>query len=81
MNKIYDNGYMLLGGYKHLLKFVDKQLIDNEDDEIILTIKQELEDLKLDDDTIVCINYDNGMGNTYDWWDKKDCMESEEDTK
>lgn len=81
MNKIYDNGYMLLGEYKHLLKFVDKQLIDNEDDEIILTIKQELEDLKLDDDTIVCINYDSGMGNTYDWWDKKDCMESEEDIK
>lgn len=78
-DKIYDNGYMLLGGYQHLLKFVDKQLIDNEDDEFILTIKQELEDLQLDDDTIVCINYDSGMGNTYDWWDKKDCMESEED--
>ena len=34
---------------------------------------------ELDDDTIVCINYDSSMGNTYDWWDKKDCIESEED--
>ena len=81
MNKIYDNGYLMLGEYKQLLEFANKQLIDNEDDELILTIKQELEDLQLDDDTIVCINYDNGMGNTYDWWDKKDCMESEEDIK
>ena len=41
--------------------------------------KQELEDLQLDDDTIVCISCNNGMGNTYHWWDKKDCIESEED--
>lgn len=78
-DKIYDNGCLMLGEYKQLLEFANKQLIDNEDDELILTIKQELEDLQLDDDTIVCINYDSSMGNTYDWWDKKDCMESEED--
>ena len=79
MNKIYDNGELLLGKYKHLLEFANKQLIDNEDDEVALEFKKELEDLKLDDDTIVCVNYSSGMGNSYDWWSKEDCMENEED--
>ena len=79
MNKIYDNGDMLLGGYKHILKFTNELLIENKEDEFLLTLKQELEDLQLDDDTIVCISCNNGMGNTYHWWDKKDCIESEED--
>lgn len=66
MNKIYDNGDMLLGEYKQLLEFANKQLIDNEDDEIILDFKRELEELQLDNDTIVCVNCNNGMGNLYD---------------
>ncbi len=79
MNKIYDNGDMLLGEYKQLLEFANKQLIDNKDDESILDFKQDLEDLQLDNDTIVCVYCNNGMGYTYDWWSKEDCIESEED--
>ena len=35
-----------------------------------------LQDLKeLEDNTIVAINYDNGMGYTIDYWDEKDILE------
>ena len=57
MNKIYDNGYCLLGKVEDILNYVD---IENIDDD---TTKDMIDELKLyDKDSIVCINYDNAMG-------------------
>ena len=69
MTNLYDNGEILLGTKKDILKFEDvaikKGWIDAED---YKEIKETLEDLT--EDTIVAINYDHGMGLSFDWWDK-----------
>lgn len=75
MNTIYDNGEMLLGSVGNVLEYARRQieghLIDKEDyEEIINTLRD------LDCDTIVAINYDNGMGMSFDWWTKDDELES-----
>jgi hypothetical protein len=57
MNKIYDNGYCLLGKVEDILNYADTESIDDD------TTKDMINELKLyDKDSIVCINYDNGMG-------------------
>lgn len=57
MNKIYDNGYCLLGKVEDILNFCDMESIDDE------TTIDMINELKLyDKNSIVCINYDNGMG-------------------
>lgn len=76
MSGLYDNGEILLGNVSDILEYtkrqIEGQLIDEEDyEEIIETLK----DLKLD--TIVAINYDNGMGMSFDWWTKEDEMDME----
>ena len=65
MNKIYDNGEILLGKVKDIIEYTKKQeIIDEEMEEIL----QDLKDFE--DNTIVAINYDNGMGYTIDYWDE-----------
>lgn len=76
MSGLYDNGEMLLGNVEDILEYAKRQneadLIDEEDyEEIIETLK----DLELH--TIVAINYDNGMGMSFDWWTKEDEMDME----
>ena len=57
MNKIYDNGYCLLGKVEDILNFCDMESIDDE------TTIDMINELKLyDKNSIVCVNYDNGMG-------------------
>lgn len=69
MNKIYDNGEILLGKVKDIIEYTKKQeTIDEETEEIL----QDLKDLE--DNTIVAINYDNGMGYTIDYWDENDIL-------
>lgn len=69
MNNIYDNGEILLGKVKDIIEYTKKQeKIDEETEEIL----QDLKDLE--DNTIVAINYDNGMGYTIDYWDEKDIL-------
>jgi len=69
MNKIYDNGEILLGKVKDIIEYTKKQgTIDEEMEEIL----QDLKDFE--DNTIVAINYDNGMGYTIDYWDEKDIL-------
>lgn len=59
---IYDNGEMALGTVKDMKKYI----LENSDVE---EEKDLLEDLsELEEDIIVCVNYDNGMGYTLDWW-------------
>lgn len=67
MENIYDNGRVCLGEVGK----IRQELIENANEE--WEIKDILEELKeLEDNTIVAINYDNGMGYSIEYWTKKD---------
>lgn len=76
MNNIYDNGELLLGNVRNIKEYttrqIEAQLIDEEDYEEII---EYLEDKK--DTDIVCINYDFGMGLSFDIWQEEDKLESD----
>lgn len=67
MQNIYDNGRLCLGEVKRIIEYFNTIGTDIEEYEEIL---EELK--KLNDDDIVVINYDNGMGYSINWWTKKD---------
>lgn len=67
MQNIYDNGRLCLGEVKRIIEYFNTIGADIEEYEGIL---EELK--KLNDDDIVAINYDHGMGYSIDWWTKKD---------
>ena len=67
MQNIYDNGKICLGEVKRIIEYFNTIGADIEEYEEIL---EELK--KLNDDDIVAINYDNGMGYSIDWWTKND---------
>lgn len=74
MNKIYDNGEIVLGKAKDILNFMDcnEEYFDRDD---YIDIENDLKGLLEDDeDVIVYINYDkgNGMGYFIDYWNKDD---------
>ena len=72
MNKVYDNGEILLGKAKDILNFMDcnDERFDRDD---YIDIENDLKELLEDDeDVIVYINYDNGMGYFIDYWNKDD---------
>lgn len=67
MDCIYDNGEMCLGKVSDITKY----LLDNaeetwEIEDIIIDLRD------LEDDTIVAINYDHGMGYSIDYWREND---------
>lgn len=78
MNKIYDNGGILLGNIDLVIKEVQKEI--EEDIDMVFVDKEELlkDLLELKEEKsymlnnkieIVCINYDNGsMGYSIDYW-------------
>ena len=67
MENIYDNGKICLGKVEKIRQY----LISNAEE--TWEIEDILEDLKiLNDDDIVAINHDNGMGYIMDWWTKND---------
>lgn len=69
MNKIYDNGEIVLGAVAHVRKY----LVENAEE--TWEIEDILEDIKdLTDDTIVAINYDHGMGYSVDWWTRNNIV-------
>ena len=67
MQNIYDNGEICLGEVKRIIEYFNTIGADIEEYEEIL---EELK--KLNDDDIVAINYDHGMGYSIDWWTKND---------
>ena len=67
MQNIYDNGRLCLGEVKKIIEYFNTIGADIEEYEEIL---EELK--KLNDDDIVAINYDHGMGYSIDWWTKND---------
>ena len=70
MNKVFDNGTMILGQKDKVYKY----LIDNaEETWEIEDILHDIEELK--DNTIVAINYDLGMGYSVDYWEESDVVQ------
>lgn len=70
MEKVYDNGEMVLGTIKNVKNYMCKNCDDYEE------IKDIIEDLEnYDEDTIVAINYDLGMGYSIDYWFKDHLVE------
>jgi hypothetical protein len=69
MNNIYDNGAIVLGTIYNVKEYLCKNCEDFDD------IKEIIEDLEnYDEDTIVAINYDMGMGYNIDYWRKNDIV-------
>ena len=73
MQNIYDNGRVCLGEVGK----IRQQLIDNAEE--TWEIEDILEELKeFEDNTIVAINYDNGMGYSIEYWTTKDIITQKE---
>ena len=73
MQNIYDNGRLCLGEVGR----IRQQLIDNAEE--TWEIEDILEELKeFEDNTIVAINYDNGMGYSIEYWTTKDIITQKE---
>ena len=69
MQNIYDNGRLCLGEVGK----IRQQLIDNAEE--TWEIEDIIEELKeFEDNTIVAINYDSGMGYSIEYWTKKDIL-------
>ena len=67
MKEIYDNGRVCLGEVGK----IKQDLIDNGAE--TWEIEDILEELKeFEDNTIVAINYDNGMGYSIEYWTTRD---------
>ena len=67
MVNVYDNGEMCVGEVKKIIEYFNTSGADIEEYEDLL---EELK--KMNDDDIVAINYDHGMGYSMDWWTKDD---------
>ena len=73
MQNIYDNGRLCLGEVGK----IRQQLIDNAEE--TWEIEDILAELKeFEDNTIVAINYDNGMGYLIEYWTTKDIITQKE---
>lgn len=77
MNKIYDNGALLLGNIQNVIAEVEKEIKENVD-MFAIDMEELLKELKelrnIDNDMIVCINYDNGFNYSIDYWTKEDAI-------
>ena len=68
MNNIYDNGSIMLGNVKMIREEIKKE-IELDIDMCFVDMGEILKDIEdLDDNDIVAINYDNGMGYSIDYW-------------
>ena len=82
MKNVYDNGALMLGNVQDLIMEIERQkresidMLDADMDEIIKDLK-ELRDI--DYEMVVCINYDNGMGYSMDYWSSKDIVKGGEE--
>lgn len=77
MNRIYDNGALMLGNVQDVIMEIERQI--KEDIDLCMVDAEELlKDLKklrnIDYDMVVCINYDMGMGYGIDYWTSNDIV-------
>ena len=68
MNKVYDNGYKLLGTVKNIKKDIENNIRTSDIEEQLYEILEELKEYK--DNEIVIIDYDNPMGYTIESFGK-----------
>ena len=72
MDKMYDNGALMLGNPKKIIEeFYRQKRENNTTDEIVEEIINDLKEIENIAD-IVMINYDNPMGYSIDSWTKQD---------
>ena len=80
MNKIYDNGALMLGNVQDLIMEIERE-IKQDIDMFCADMEDILKDLKelrdIDYEMVVCINYDNGMGYSIDYWSSNDIINKE----
>ena len=78
MNRIYDNGAIMLGNVKMVREEIQKEIKENVD-MFCADMKEILKDLEeLSNETIVAINYDNGMGYSMDYWHEDEIIKESE---
>lgn len=74
MNSIYDNGAIMLGNVK-MVKEELKREMEQDIDMCCVDIEEVIKDLEnLEDNMIVAINYDCGMGYSIDYWHENDIV-------
>jgi hypothetical protein len=77
MENIYDNGALMIGNIKDIIKYIeqDENLEMWEFEELL----QDLKELKNTETEIVMVNYENPMGYSIDYWDNNDIVKKEID--
>lgn len=82
MNKIYDNGSLMLGNVKDVIMEIERE-IKQDIDMFDIDMEELLKDLKklrdMDYEMVVCINYDNGMSYAIDYWYSNDIVKGGEE--
>ena len=84
MKNIYDNGALMLGNVKDVIMEIEREIkqdidmFDIDMEELLKDLK-ELRDIDYDNDMVVCINYDNGMGYSIDYWSSNDIVKGGEE--
>ena len=77
MKNIYDNGALMLGNVQDLIMEIERE-IKEDIDMFDVDMEELLKDLKelrgIDYEMVVCINYDNGMSYSIDYWSSKDIV-------
>lgn len=67
---VYDNCEKIIGNVKNVKQYVENNCEDYEE------VKDMIEELKnFEENTIVLLDYNNGMGFTIDYWTEKDKQE------
>ena len=79
MKQVYDNGEMVLGQVYYVKNYIARNISTSDMKEELYEIIKDLEDL--DETDIVCVNYDNGMGYTIDYWKKNDVVKEDENNE
>lgn len=77
MKNIYDNGALMLGNVQDLIMEIERE-IKQDIDMFDIDMEELLKDLKelrdIDYEMVVCINYDNGMSYSIDYWSSEDIV-------
>ena len=84
MNRIYDNGALMLGNVQDIIAEVEYEI--KKDIDMVFTDKEDLlKDLKeirdLDYDAVVYIDYENPMGYTINYWLSNDIVKERQNDR
>ena len=81
MKNIYDNGSLMLGNVQMVIMEIEREMKENID-MLYIDMEDLLKELKelrdIDYEMVVCINYENGMGYTLDYWSSNDIVKGGE---